>query len=41
VSEALTDLAEFPSPATAPTFYVDFDEAVPFTAEVGQSECAG
>jgi sulfite reductase beta subunit-like hemoprotein len=40
VSATLADLAEFPSPADAPGFYVDFDEAVPFTAEVGQSECA-
>jgi sulfite reductase beta subunit-like hemoprotein len=41
VSAGLADLAEFPSPADAPAFYVDFDEAVPFTAEVGLSECAG
>jgi sulfite reductase beta subunit-like hemoprotein len=41
VSDSLADLAEFPSPADAPGFYVDFDEAVPFTAEVGVSECAG
>jgi sulfite reductase beta subunit-like hemoprotein len=41
VSDSLADLAGFPSPAEAPGFYVDFDEAVPFTAEVGISECAG
>ncbi|MEN3316454.1 MAG: ferredoxin-nitrite reductase [Acidimicrobiaceae bacterium] len=41
VSDSLADLAEFPSPADGPGFYVDFDEAVPFTAEVGISECAG
>jgi sulfite reductase beta subunit-like hemoprotein len=41
VSAGLADLAEFPSPVDAPGFYVDFDEAGPFTAEVGVSECAG
>jgi len=41
VSAGLADLAEFPSPTTNPGFYVDFDEAGPFTAEVGVSECAG
>jgi len=41
ISAALADLAEFPAPESAPTFYVDYDEAGPFTAEVGLSECAG
>ncbi len=41
VSAGLADLAEFPSPVDAPGFYVDFDEAGPFAAEVGVSECAG
>ena len=37
----LADLADFPAPEAAPTFYVDYGEAAPFTAEVGLSECAG
>src|SRR5581483_3947190 len=37
----LADLADFPAPASAPGFYVDYDEAGPFTAEIGISECAG
>jgi sulfite reductase beta subunit-like hemoprotein len=37
----LADLADFPAPASAPAFYVDYDEATPFTAETGMSECAG
>ncbi|HYT37891.1 MAG TPA: nitrite/sulfite reductase, partial [Acidimicrobiia bacterium] len=41
VATGLADLAEFPSPATDPGFYVDYDETGPFTAEVGASECAG
>ena len=40
VAGGLADLAEFPSPTTEPGFYVDFDEAVPFNAEIGASECA-
>ena len=40
VAGGLADLAGFPSPTTEPGFYVDFDEAVPFNAEVGASECA-
>jgi sulfite reductase beta subunit-like hemoprotein len=41
VAGGLADLAEFPSPVMKPGFYVDFDEAVPFRAEIGASECAG
>ncbi len=41
VAAGLADLAEFPSPQSAPGFYVDFDEAVPFSAGVGAGECAG
>ena len=40
VAEGLADLAEFPDPTTDPGFYVDFDEAVPFHAEIGTGECA-
>jgi len=41
VTAGLADLAEFPAPESAPGFYVDYDEAGPFSAEVGASECAG
>jgi len=41
VAEGLADLAEFPAPADAPGWYVDYDETGPFQAEVGLSECAG
>ncbi len=40
VSEGLRDLDEFPTPDDGPEFYVDYDETGPFTAEVGDSECA-
>jgi sulfite reductase beta subunit-like hemoprotein len=41
LSETLADLAEFPAPLANPSFYVDYDETGPFSAEVGASECAG
>jgi sulfite reductase beta subunit-like hemoprotein len=41
VAEGLADLAEFPTPAAAPDWYVDYDETGPFNAEIGLSECAG
>jgi sulfite reductase beta subunit-like hemoprotein len=40
VAGELADLAEFPSPTADPAFYVDFDEAGPFSAEIGAGECA-
>jgi sulfite reductase (ferredoxin) len=40
VAEGLRDLDHFPSPDEAPEFYADYDETGPFTAEVGESECA-
>jgi sulfite reductase beta subunit-like hemoprotein len=40
VASALKELDIFPLPSEAPEFYVDFDETGPFTAEVGESECA-
>lgn len=40
IAEALKDLDEFPAPTDDPEFYVDYDEAAPFVAEVGESECA-
>ena len=36
----LKDLDSFPSPEEAPEFYADYDETGPFSAEVGDSECA-
>jgi sulfite reductase beta subunit-like hemoprotein len=41
LSATLADLADFPTPLANPSFYVDYDETGPFTAEVGASECAG
>jgi sulfite reductase beta subunit-like hemoprotein len=40
VGEALRDLDEFPDPEDRPDFYIDFDETGPYSAEVGQGECA-
>ena len=40
VSLQLKELDIFPTPAEAPDYYVDYDETGPFTAEVGDSECA-
>jgi sulfite reductase (ferredoxin) len=41
LSGSLADLAEFPAPLANPSFYVDYGETGPFSAEVGASECAG
>ena len=40
VGTMLKDLDHFPTPDENPDFYVDFDETGPFTAEIGDSECA-
>ncbi len=40
IAAGLRDLDEFPLPADGPEFFVDYDETGPFTAEVGDSECA-
>jgi sulfite reductase beta subunit-like hemoprotein len=40
VAAGLKDLDEFPEPDQSPDFYVDYDEAGPYIAEVGASECA-
>jgi len=40
VGTALKDLDEFPEPDAKPDFYVDFDETGPYTADVGDGECA-
>ena len=36
----LKDLDEFPTPEEGPDYYVDFDEQGPYSAEVGEGECA-
>ncbi len=36
----LKELDHFPEPAQNPDFYIDYDEFVPFSAEIGESECA-
>jgi sulfite reductase beta subunit-like hemoprotein len=40
VGKALADLDVFPAPDAGPDFYVDYDETGPYTADVGQGECA-
>ncbi|MGZ6964314.1 MAG: nitrite/sulfite reductase [Acidimicrobiia bacterium] len=40
VGTLVKDLDVFPTPEDKPEFYVDFDETGPFTAEIGDSECA-
>jgi sulfite reductase (ferredoxin) len=40
VAEGLKDLDWFPAPDEGPEFFVDYDETGPFSAEVGDSECA-
>ncbi len=40
VAEGLKDLDEFPTPETAPEFYVDYGETGPYEKELGESECA-
>ncbi|NNE74876.1 MAG: nitrite/sulfite reductase [Acidimicrobiales bacterium] len=40
IAKGLKDLDEFPTPEADPSYYIDFDEAGPYVAEVGQSECA-
>ena len=40
VASDLEDLDHFPTPEEAPDVYVDYDETGPFTAEIGDSECA-
>ncbi|HYH50433.1 MAG TPA: nitrite/sulfite reductase [Acidimicrobiia bacterium] len=41
MSAMLADLAQFPAPLANQSFYVDYDETGPFSAEVGAGECAG
>jgi sulfite reductase beta subunit-like hemoprotein len=40
IAEGLKDLDVFPSPESAPDYYVDYGETGPFVADVGESECA-
>jgi sulfite reductase beta subunit-like hemoprotein len=40
VGSTIKDLDVFPTPEEAPEFYVDYDETGPYTAEIGESECA-
>ena len=40
VAGDLKDLDEWPTPEERPDFYVDFGETGPYSAEVGQGECA-
>lgn len=40
VAKGLKDLDEFPEPATAPDFFIDYGETGPYVAETGASECA-
>ena len=40
VAIGLKELDQFPLPDESPDFYVDFDETGPYSAEVGDSECA-
>jgi sulfite reductase (ferredoxin) len=40
VAEGLKDLDWFPAPDEGPEFFVDYDDTGPFSAEVGDSECA-
>ena len=40
VAAWLKDLDQFPAFDDDPSFYVDFDETGPYTAQTGASECA-
>ena len=41
LAETLRDLDQFPLPDVGPDFYIDYDETGPYSAEVGEGECAG
>lgn len=40
IAKGLKDLDVFPEPLVDPSYYIDFDETTPYTAEIGISECA-
>ena len=40
LGKELKELDVFPKPEDGPDFFVDYDETGPYTAEIGESECA-
>jgi len=40
IAKGLKDLDVFPEPDVDPSFFIDYDETGPYSAEVGVSECA-
>ncbi|MEI7623125.1 MAG: nitrite/sulfite reductase [Actinomycetes bacterium] len=40
LGKELKELDHFPTPEEGPDFFVDYDETGPYTAEIGDSECA-
>ena len=40
LGKELKELDHFPTPEEGPDFFVDYDETGPYTAEIGESECA-
>jgi sulfite reductase beta subunit-like hemoprotein len=40
IAADLKKLDEWPTPAEAPDFYIDYDEQGPYVADVGEGECA-
>ena len=40
VGTSLKELDQFPTPAENPDYFVDYGEAGPYVAEIGESECA-
>jgi sulfite reductase (ferredoxin) len=40
IADTLRELDLFPEPAEGPDYYVDYGETGPYSAEVGESECA-
>jgi len=40
LGKELKELDAFPKPDEDPSFFVDYDETGPYTAEIGESECA-
>lgn len=40
LGKELKELDVFPKPEDGPEFFVDYDETGPYTAEIGESECA-
>ena len=40
IANDLKDLDVFPEPTVDPSFYIDYDETSPYSADIGVSECA-